>query len=572
MRISGRLLLIGLCAIGLYWSPRVLSSAQQGQSVNVRPRTAANQPGMPEVRVTVDRNRVPLGEEVTFTLSPAHVVTDPRYKVTLFFGDQSSRVMSQPKIVHLYRRAATFTYSILVEPASPQPKPTPIPTPKPTPTPRPTPTLAIPTAKLSVTPATVKINRPVSLSAQLSRPYPNIRYRFVFGDGTAGGWQTEARATHAYPLPGAYQAYVDLGVSANGSIKQASSSKRESIQVSGPSPPTGVAVKLSASATSVKVAAPITFTARVNSRQSNVRYRFFFGDQTGSGGWQANSQVRHRYNSVGKFSARAEVRVNNRTGAQSASSNPISVDVRNDSAKPTVDLTVVSDSMSFGVPAFFRAVPSTADSKTRYRFNFGDGSSLSEWSSEPELTHVYGSPGSYSAFVEIGAVGDQGIKALAVSAQKQLTIKPTVPPDKTNGNVNTIPSNVNSNPPDNSNPNVDGNANLNLSGNTNGNANSKSSPTASGTPTPIPNSGPTGPSDWWKYLIIIAIILIIGYQVGSYVFAPRPTFVPHFDPGDANAGVGLAIDLQIEVDPNVAGGEFRLDTQGESLIKSERTE
>ena len=68
-------------------------------------------------------------------------------------------------------------------------------------------------------------------------------------------------------------------------------------------------------------------------------------------------------------------------------------------------------------------------------------------------------------------------------------------------------------------------------------------------------------------------MLFTAYQVSSYVFAPRPKFVPHFDPGDARVGAGsLAIDLQMEVDPNLAGGEFRLDTEGDSLIKSERTE
>jgi len=63
------------------------------------------------------------------------------------------------------------------------------------------------------------------------------------------------------------------------------------------------------------------------------------------------------------------------------------------------------------------------------------------------------------------------------------------------------------------------------------------------------------------------------YQAASFLFPPRPTFVPHFDPGDSSVGADqpLAINLQVDVDPNVAAGEFRLDTEGGSLIKSERS-
>src|SRR5438105_1270102 len=151
MTISRSLMIAGLLIVGLCLSPAKLTRAQPGQTVSVRPRSAANQPGMPEVKVTVDRNRVPLGDEVTFTLSPAHVVTDSRYKVTLFFGDDKKQVMSEPKKVHVYTKPGNYTYSILVEPSAQQPKPTP------------TPALAIPNVKLTATPGSVEINRPVIL-------------------------------------------------------------------------------------------------------------------------------------------------------------------------------------------------------------------------------------------------------------------------------------------------------------------------------------------------------------------------------------------------------------------------
>jgi hypothetical protein len=57
-------------------------------TVNIRPRVVTAQPGVPIVRVSVDRNRVPLGDEVTFTLAPASLVRNPRFIVTIYFGDK----------------------------------------------------------------------------------------------------------------------------------------------------------------------------------------------------------------------------------------------------------------------------------------------------------------------------------------------------------------------------------------------------------------------------------------------------------------------------------------------------
>jgi hypothetical protein len=74
-------------------------------------------------------------------------------------------------------------------------------------------------------------------------------------------------------------------------------------------------------------------------------------------------------------------------------------------------------------------------------------------------------------------------------------------------------------------------------------------------------------------LIILALVVFSVYKAASMLLVPRPTFVPHIDPGDADVGAGsLAIDLQVDVDPNVAGGEFTLNTEGGSLIKSARRE
>src|SRR6185369_1058693 len=145
--------------------------------------------------------------------------------------------------------------------------------------PTPTPAPPVPNVKLSASPTSSEMNRPVNFSAQLSRRYPNLKYRFVFGDGSDTGWQDEAKATHSYRAANTFKAYVDIGVVSNGSIKQAGGSARESINVAGPPRPITVGVKLSASPASVESGKSVTLTARASARSPNVKYRFDFGDK-----------------------------------------------------------------------------------------------------------------------------------------------------------------------------------------------------------------------------------------------------------------------------------------------------
>ncbi|HEY5074143.1 MAG TPA: hypothetical protein VII34_05550, partial [Pyrinomonadaceae bacterium] len=90
-----------------------------------------------------------------------------------------------------------------------------------------------------------------------------------------------------------------------------------------------------------------------------------------------------------------------------------------------------------------------------------------------------------------------------------------------------------------------------------------------GTPTPDPNGGGIS---WWKYLLL-ALILLAGYQGWKYFYAPRPTLVPNVDPGTSALGAEggpLSINFQMELDPNVTDGQFTVDTNEGSFIKSER--
>jgi PKD domain len=210
---STRFLIISLLAVWA-WVPVVIG--QQPGTVNVRPRVSTAQPGVPFVNVIVDRNRVPLGDEVTFTLAPASVVRNPHFTVTLYFGDGQQQEMRQTEIVHLYRKPGNYTYSVLIKPSL---------------TPPLTPSLPAPTVKLYVNPTTAVTNSIVTFTAQLSRSHPNIKYRFAFADGSQTDWQDAPRTSHSYAAPNIYPAYVDIGEEGGGSVKRVGGSTRQPIMV-----------------------------------------------------------------------------------------------------------------------------------------------------------------------------------------------------------------------------------------------------------------------------------------------------------------------------------------------------
>jgi PKD repeat protein len=498
---------------------------------------------------------VPLGDLVTFTLTPASVVMNSRYKVTLYFGDGAHQVMRQTELDHLYRKPGDYTYSILVEPSG-------------SPTPTPTPTPAIPGVKLSATPTSVEINRPVDFAAQLSHSYPNIKYRFGFADGSKTDWRDSPQTTHSYRSPGSYQAYVDIGLGNSGSVKQVGGSPRQAIEVTAP-PPRTIAVDLTADRVAVQAKDEVSFFARVDSTEPNVRYLFDFGDGSGSAGWQASPQTKHVYSSAGAYSARVDVRVmNSRFGSLTASSKPLPIKVES-APLPGVDLSVTPQSVPAGLPVYFKATADSANSKTRYRFNFGDGSPPSAWKATPEATHIYSLAGDYPAFVEIGSASNGPIGAMAASGKKRVQVFPFIPAPPATPTPSPLPS-ASPSPTGSESPSPDGSGSP-LNGGVTSSPSPTSSPTGTPTPNPTPNGGGSS-NNWWKYLLA-ALILFGGYQGWKYFYAPRPTLAPNLDPGvsalDAEGGP-LSINFQMELDPNVTDGQFNVDTTEGSFIKSER--
>ena len=292
MQIRARFLTISLLAVVSCGATVI---GQQPGTVNVRPRVVTAQPGVPSVKVNVDRNRVPLGDEVTFTLAPASLIRDPRFTVTIYFGDKDhfgnleKQEVHQTEIVHLYTASGNYTYSVLVKPSPPR-----------DPVSNTTPP---PVVKLIVNPTTVATRSPVNFTAQLSHNYPNIQYRFVFADGAQTDWQDAPQTTHSYATAKTYLVYVDIGEGSRGSAKRIGGSQRQLIQVT--APPI-VRVSLLAKPISVKTGDTVRFNAQTNSRDPQIKHRFTFGDGA-STSWQASPGTNHKYAGAGDYFASVEV-------------------------------------------------------------------------------------------------------------------------------------------------------------------------------------------------------------------------------------------------------------------------
>ena len=290
MQIRARLLTISLLAVVSFGTTVI---GQQPGTVNVRPRVVTAEPGVPSVKVNVDRNRVPLGDEVTFTIAPESesVVRAQRLAVMIYFGDNEPPAkMEQGPVRHTYGAAKTYTYSVKVEslqtPRDPVSNRT-----------------TVPVVKLIVNPTAVAINSQVNFTAQLSHNYPNLQYRFVFADEAQTDWQDASQTSHSYANAKTYLAYVDIGEGSRGSAKRIGGSQRQPIQVT--APPT-VRVSLLAKPVSVRTGDTVRFNAQTNSREPKIKYRFTFGDGALTS-WQDSSVTSHPYAVAGDQFASVEV-------------------------------------------------------------------------------------------------------------------------------------------------------------------------------------------------------------------------------------------------------------------------
>ena len=514
--------------------------SQEG-TVSIQPSVGRSSTGAPLVIVSVDKNRVRIGEMVRFTITPAGVVINPKYRVSIDFGDGVRRQIDRPEVTYRYRAKGHYTvYASALPDKSIVGPPDTV-------------NLQIPRVSLSAAPTPVTAGQIVSFTAQIDSQYPNLKYRFSFGDGAQTSWQDSPAATHAYQAPGTYLAYVDIGAGSGSAVRRLGGSPRRSIGVI--SIPLGP-VELFVNPSPVDAGQPVTLTARLNATDSNFRYRFTFGDGT-QGGWQVGPQTVHVYPTAGSFGAYVEVGRSSNRGIQPLGSagRPVQVLSKTPPSSVSVSLNANPTSVQPGALVTFDARVTGNTSNLKYRFVYGEGSSSSGWQDSRQVTHKYSGTGNYSAFVEVGRTSGGRLAVIATSGPRQINVSTT-------GVVSPSPS---------------------------------PSPTATVSASPSPGSsiaiGDASPAaspglslwpleedfkrNWWVYLLIALLLLFAAYKLWQWIAGPRPSVRAFADTGEGEviAGAkGLAIDSEVILRPNISEGEYLIHTDDPNLVKKLRRE
>jgi PKD repeat protein len=499
-------------------------------SVNIRPTVGSLKRGVP-VEVVVDKKRVGVLEWINLTLVPKNRVANQRFTVS--FGDGNEVQTNRTQVEHRYQRAGHYDVFAWITPdrgsaadtnSIPQP---------------------VPRVSLSATPTDVNPGRPVTFGAQLSFPYPNIKYRFRFGDGELTAWQDSAQTERPYNSQGTYLAYVDIGVGNGGAVKQIDRSARVTIQV------TRAALRsvdLSAEPNPAEVGSSVTLTALVVPQGPNIVYRFSFGDGSAMSGWQESPQTTHAYSSARTYPASVEIGT---TG--SGIIKPIGSARETIRATPqpspsaAVEFSVNPNPMQAGKPVTL--IARSQDANVKYRFVFGDGSQSSGWQGSPQVTRNYTVAGSYMAYVEIGKMNRGRLTTIATSRTIQVTVTNGLPATPTPTPKRSVSS---------SSPRVGAQVLFT-------------------TPSPGQGNGPWGlqfPStDWWKYVLVALLIAGAAYWGWPLLIPPTPSFRSRPDQGESDVNGGarsLGIESQVILNPGVSEGQYLVYTDEPSIVRSVR--
>jgi hypothetical protein len=562
MKIHDRNLIVVLLAV-LSSMPIALSASAIGQdasTVNIRPTVPPTSRGLLAADVTVSKKRVRVGEWVTVTMVAPPGVSRPLFSVS--FGDGNKQETTNTQINHKYGKIGHYDVYAWVTPQKDSPR-------------RDTPSVS-----LSADPKLVLVKRPVKFNARIDPDYPDIKFRFVFGDREQTGWQDQSQTVHAYDLANTYLAHVDIGGLDNGAFNLLGRSARQSIQVNFPQP----SVELIAEPTRVEVGSPVKFTAVAVPRDPNINYRFVFGDGTPPTAWQNSSQATHQYASANTYSAYVEISTARAalSGANIRSGRkPIQV------IPPQsifVELFVKPTKIETEKPVTLIARADSRDPNIRYRFFYGDGSS-SDWQTLPLSRHKYSAADNYFPYVEAGFVNNnQGGKVVATSKPKQVAVTsptptPTPTPKPTPTQTPTPTPAGSPTPSPNASPGAS--PNPSPSGSPTASPGASPNPSASGSQTLSPESSPLPPGPvwpwtfpWW-YLLIALLVAGGGYWAFKALFVPPPTFRSRSDAGSSQVdqeGKPLAIESQILLKPNIAEGKYRVGTDEGNLIRSVKRE
>jgi PKD repeat protein len=178
--------------------------------------------------------------------------------------------------------------------------------------------------------------------------------------------------------------------------------------------PTVFRLELFAEPAAAGVNESVTFRAVVAPEHATAQYRFDFGDGRTSG-WQERGEAVHRYRAAGTYTPVVEMRIGETRLVEKRS-----VEIR-----PVTSVLHLAASPSVvkpGEPVTVHAQLDPPGEAVRYRFDFGDGSAVTE-GNIPEAVHTYGSAGTYR--VEVHA--DSGRRK--ITEQLSVTVRePAVPP------------------------------------------------------------------------------------------------------------------------------------------------
>jgi PKD repeat protein len=497
--------------------------------VNIRPAVGSPKRGVP-VEVVVDKKRVGVLERINFTLVPKNRVTNPRFTVS--FGDGNEVQTNRTQLDHQYQRAGHYdVFAWMIPDRGSAADTNSVPQP-------------VPGVSLSATPTDVNPGRPVTFGAQLSFPYPNIKYRFGFGDSELTAWQDSAQTERPYNSQGTYLAYVDIGVGTGGAVKQIGRSARVSIQVIRAALRS---VDLTAEPNPAEVGSSVTLTALVVPQGPNIVYRFSFGDGSTSA-WQESPQTTHTYSSARTYPASVEIGTTGSGVIKPIGSAREAVRATPQPSPSTaVEFSVNPNPMQVGKPVTFTA--RSQDANVKYRFVFGNGSQSTGWQGSPQVTRNYTIAGSYPAYVEIGKMIGRHLTTIATSRTVQVTVTDGPPPTPTPTPKRSVSS---------SSPSVAG-------------------PVLFTTPSPGQGNGKWDlqfpPSDWWKYVLIALLIIGAAYWAWPLLMPPTPSFRARPDRGasDINGGAqSLGIESQVILNSDVSEGQYLVYTDEPSIVRSVR--
>ena len=294
LRVLGRRLFVGtLIGVTLLLTPasgepqttrRVTDPQQTDPAPRVRvarTRVRDPQPTPPQARIVANKsNPIQLGESVEFRLEPEGLVARSHYTYEVDYGDGEKETISRNLqfVQHRYKSAGLYRVSVNVLPVAGL---------------RPAPpigsiTVQVVRMRFSVTPQGTEMGVPVLLKASSAAKDRNLRYRFIYGDGTQSSWQDSDETQHVYSVDGNFTARAEIAF-ADSPDPVDSVSQVITVKAVAPS-----SVTFLASPARVEAGEQVTLSARFDARGRQIQYRFVYDDGTESN-WQDHPQLTHSY-------------------------------------------------------------------------------------------------------------------------------------------------------------------------------------------------------------------------------------------------------------------------------------